>query len=61
MLQKTPNWKKDIDLNDKCGTCIHYKSQILKGKLTARGNCQLKNNQYVQRTETCKRYQVREG
>lgn len=52
-LQRTPNWKYDIDLTNKCAICEHYAVFIKKGKVTARGTCLLKN-EYKQRTESCK-------
>lgn len=54
---KTPNWKPNIDLIGRCGSCQHYKPYIKGEMLTARGHCQLKGNTYKQRTESCLKYQ----
>ncbi len=55
--KRTPNWKLDIDLTNKCGSCKHYKSVYKKGLLTAHGNCRLRNNGYKQRTDSCLKYE----
>lgn len=54
-MQRTPNWKHDIYLTNKCGDCEHYAMFIKKGQVTARGTCLLKNK-YKQRTESCKEF-----
>lgn len=38
-MRQTPNWKQDIDLTNKCGSCKHYVPYIKKEVLTARGHC----------------------
>lgn len=55
-MRQTPNWKTDIDLINKCGSCKQYEPYIKKEVLTARGHCTLRKNTYRQRTESCLKY-----
>jgi hypothetical protein len=52
-MKRTPNWKNDADLTDKCGSCKYYQPFIKKDSLTAREHCRLRNNTYKQRTDSC--------
>lgn len=56
----TPNWK-ELKLEKQCGVCSYYKQRIVKGKLTARGNCMLKNGVYKQRTDSCLKFKPLSG
>lgn len=52
---------KELDLNNKCGTCKNYKALIKKDLRMGfevnycHGTCKIKH-MYKQRTETCKKY-----
>lgn len=54
-MQQTPNWKNEMDIENKCGSCIHYQQFIKKGFQTARGRCK-QTNKYKQRSESCLKY-----
>lgn len=56
-MKTTPNWKPDINLSDKCGSCKHYEPYINNDLLTARGHCLIRNNSYRQRTDKCLKYE----
>lgn len=54
-MHKTPNWKNEMALENKCGNCIHYRQFIKNGFQTARGHCK-RTNKYKQRSESCLKY-----
>lgn len=56
-MKKTSNWKSDLDLFSKCGSCKHYEQFIKNDYFTARGRCSLKSV-YKQRTEGCLKYEL---
>jgi len=53
--------RKEINLNGKCGSCVHY---IPLSKITDKmhkeychGNCRISKQKYKQRTDCCKKYE----
>ena len=54
-MQQTPNWKHEMVLENKCGSCIYYQQFIKNGFQTARGHCK-RTNKYKQRSESCLKY-----
>lgn len=57
-INRTPNWKDDLNLSNRCGGCVYYVPRVKNGVLTARGKCELKGK-YKQRIESCSKYTMK--